>query len=250
MTIVAQDSKHQAETFLAALHKKLQEELLEPALMRGSIEELVREAKVDKTRTEHGPEYAFLNHYAVPIIFNHMCSSSNLTSEEVRDCLFSEWYRGLPQYHNKSPARHAVHSHPFDKSLPEATRLVRRWRGLEPNGSGGFRKPLHQGCPDLAIGGPYPFRIVFEVKYFRPGDNPEVQLTKSLYETFYYLSLPPLPEMPPRPAWDYQYGCFLAFDASDAGSLEETWNSLAEEARVGFWENGNIFVMIVRPKAN
>ena len=51
-----------------------------------------------------------------------------------------------------------------------------------------------------------------------------------------------------RPAWDYDYSCLFAYDASEDGTLLNVWNSLDNEVKAGFWEGANLYVMILRGK--
>jgi hypothetical protein len=55
-----------------------------------------------------------------------------------------------------------------------------------------------------------------------------------------------VPETKTHPAWDYDYACLLAFDASAEGNFLYAWESLDTSVKKGFWESANIYVMILR----
>lgn len=244
LTKLPASEKEQARQFLSELHKRLLLDLPSPRLMRNDIGAMLNEPKTDNNKHLRPAEPAFLNRYAVPAIFAHMQSVRGITDKEAREALLSEWYRCMQEYHRRSPCR--LLNHPFEKSRLEPREILKRWRGNATDKNGRPRKPLHQPCPDLAFGEPFPYRVVFEVKYFQDGEDPETQLVNGIYETFYYLAMPGIPASKTHPAWNYDFGCFLAFDASVEGSLYDVWNSIKEDVRREFWEGGNLFVMIVR----
>jgi hypothetical protein len=212
--------------------------------MRRNIDEIVAKAREDEIKHLNQPEYAFVNRFAAPAVYEHM-GTIEASDERKRKALLSEFFRHMPEYHCDSPRRQL--RHPFEKVPRDAPDVLKRWRGEECDKKGIARSPLHQPCPDLAIGEPFPHRIVFEVKYFVHG-NAERQLVDGIYEAFYYLAMPRLPASKSHPAWHYDFGCFLAFDASPNGDLHQAWLSLSEAARNGFWTGGNLFIMIVRPQ--
>jgi hypothetical protein len=103
-------------------------------------------------------------------------------------------------------------------------------------------------CPDLALREPFPFKTVFECKYFRRGglQAGESALVKMIHETFFYLGLARLPESAERAAWDYDFGCALALDSSQEGGLKEAWETVKPTVKSSIWESANIYVMILR----
>jgi hypothetical protein len=48
------------------------------------------------------------------------------------------------------------------------------------------------------------------------------------------------------PAWDYEFGCMLAGDSTEQGSVLKAWEAIPSPVKKGFWEGANIYVMIVR----
>ena len=107
--------------------------------------------------------------------------------------------------------------------------------------------PLNQAYPDFCLRSPFPFKITFDAKYFF--QNSESAANKALvegaYEAMFYRGLPSVAARNTHePSWDYDYGCLLAYDASDDGILESVWRSV--RCKGAFWDGANIFVMIVR----
>jgi hypothetical protein len=124
-------------------------------------------------------------------------------------------------------------------SRPE--KVMHQWRGQ------GGGSPLVQACPDFALREPFPFKIVFEGKYFAHGGmrRAETELVTDLYQAFFYLGLPFVPETKRSAAWEYDYSCLLAFDASADRAFHAAWNSIEKNVRGGFWSGANIYVMIL-----
>jgi hypothetical protein len=56
----------------------------------------------------------------------------------------------------------------------------------------GHGNALTQSCPDFATRNPFPFKIVFEGKYFEKGgrDKATTELVTSIYQAFFYRGLP------------------------------------------------------------
>jgi len=70
-------------------------------------------------------------------------------------------------------------------------------------------------------------------------------LIDGVYEAAHYRGLPKVPSKSTgEPEWDYDFGCLLAYDASDGGTLEAAWKSVRNKS--AFWGGGNIYVMIIR----
>jgi hypothetical protein len=68
---------------------------------------------------------------------------------------------------------------------------------------------------------------------------------KGVYETAFYRGIPPSFS---EDNWDYDFGCFLAYDASDGAYMQQAWDSVVSKSM--FWSGANIFVMIVRGAAS
>ena len=102
--------------------------------------------------------------------------------------------------------------------------------------------------PDMALREPFPFKTVFECKYFRQGDLQAgmTALVEGVYQAFFYLGLPRHPETAKRPAWEYDFACLLALDVSEKGGLKKAWERVSETVKAGIWDGANICVMILR----
>jgi hypothetical protein len=239
--------KDEAHKFLESLERELANKMPSPKEMRQSIHDIVTRAKNNnKMKHMRQPEDAFLYHNAVPIIFRHMQTVRGIGESEAKQSLLSEFYRNMPDLCLDTPAR--LQLHPFDKVVgTKPAEIVAQWTGKHG-------APLKQACPDFSFREPFPFKIVFEGKYFQKGglDFAQKELAVNIYQAFFYRALPyvapkkPAPKKPSSPAWDYDFACLLAYDASDAGNLKQAWEGLTPRVRRGFWEGADVYVMILR----
>jgi hypothetical protein len=85
--------------------------------------------------------------------------------------------------------------------------------------------------------------VVFDAKYFVSNSEAEAKkaLVGGVYEVACYRGLPP--DATTKHGWDYDYGCLLAYDASDDGILKKAWASVTHKSE--FWDGGNIYVMVI-----
>jgi hypothetical protein len=130
-------------------------------------------------------------------------------------------------YATGSPTR--ASKHPFSKVVGiSAPGIVRRWKSANA---------LVQSCPDLALRAPFPYRTVFEGKYFsrRKLGAAETALATDIYRAFFYRGLARLPATKTHSAWDYDYACVVACDATEKGMLSQAWDGL--QARPGSTES-------------
>jgi hypothetical protein len=99
----------------------------------------------------------------------------------------------------------------------------------------------------MALRDPFPYKTVFECKYFREGGITAGQsaLVEGVHQAFFYLGLARLPERGKYAPWDYDFACFLAFDASDEGGLTSAWDKLSKTVKRAIWDGANIYVMIL-----
>ena len=213
-----------------------------PEVMREKIPEIVAEAKTDDSKKHmRQPEDAFLYKFAFPIVFEHIQTLDGINVDKARKSLLSEYYRNMPQYCMASPAR--KQRHPFSKAFGASTDAVlSQWRGES------FGSKLKQSCPDFALRAPFPFKVVFEGKYFSKGGSKKAgtELVTNVYQAFFYRGLPYDDEIKKRPKWDYDYSCLFAYDASEEATLLNTWLSLDSDVKTGFWQGANLYVMIIR----
>jgi hypothetical protein len=235
--------KELARLFLKTLEKSLNERMPGPAMMNSWVRRTVAAAKSDDSQAHlRNPESAFLNAKVVPVVFSTLQDGPwALTREEAREALLNEYFRGMPEFCTRSPSRSTLH--PFDKAMgASADEVYRRWTGQ------GKRRALTQACPDFALTAPFKAPTVFEGKYFSGGSREKAkrELVLNIYQAFYYRSLPPLPSGVDGRRWDYDYACMLAFDASQEGTLKEAWDNLDEVVRTSFWDDANVYVMVLR----
>jgi hypothetical protein len=238
--------KDNTRRFLEGLQETLNAELPPLDHLRSKVRQTAAASKEDSSRAHlRGPESAFLNSFVIPKIFDQM-QRVGIGATEARRAFLCEGYANpdLSRYCSGTPAR--SERHPFTKIVnTDALEITRKWKG--GNGS-----PLTQACPDFAFRDPFPFKIVFEGKYFEQG-RPEKaarDLATHLYQAFFYRSLPYAAPNGSGAPWDYDYACLLAYDASPDAALVKVWNELAEPVREGFWKGANVYVMILRSVAS
>jgi hypothetical protein len=135
--------------------------------------------------------------------------------------------------------------HPFNKAMGSSLDdLYKRWRGDDPK----KRKSTFAAvCPDIALLAP--FRVVFECKYFnQPANRPATsQLVRGLYQAFFYRAMPTKSPGTTglKYGWDYEYACFLTYDATGNRRLRKAWCDLDEGTRKRFWDESNIYVILL-----
>jgi hypothetical protein len=240
------DDQKAAHDFLAELHAYLNAGMPAPAEIRSEIASAVRDAKAlpkgDPGRRAAFPEGAFLNNYVLPTIHKFLCGRPGLTADQAKRALLSESYRAQPDITSASPVRSV--KHPFRKVIGVSPRQVMKtWRG-----EAGVPALAWNSCPDMALRYPAPHNVIFEGKYFTLNavSSAEAELVRDIYQAFFYLGLPHLPETRKSAGWNYDYACVLAYDASRDGVLVEAWQSLPSEVRQSCWDGANVYVMILR----
>ena len=188
------------------------------------------------------PEDAFLNGFAMPLIFDYIRDKCGMSADHVRHGLMSESFRWIPEFASYSPKRPI--SHPLCKKIQSKSDIAKKWLGeLSPD-----INPLTQACPDFAFNDPIPHRIIGEGKYFDGhGENAAKNaLAEAFYETFFYGAQPSTQGRGNQPDWNFDYACLLAYDASEKGEMFKFWNSLNAEVKKGFWKGANVYMMIIR----
>lgn len=231
-----------AYEFLRHLEGALAAALPHGPAMEAAIRQVIAEATADPKRAhERKQEAAFLNHFVLPVVHAELQTFGGLAADAAREALLNEYHRGMREISKRSPASSG--RHPFRKMLGASPESVYRAWTSEVDRFG-----LTQSCPDFALGTPFPHRIVFEGKYFARGSVSFAakQLATDLYQAFFYRGLPHRPATKRHAAWDYDYACLLAFDASPEGTLKAAWDALPLKVRKSFWEGGNVYVMILR----
>jgi hypothetical protein len=235
------EAKDAAHKFLRTFHEKLKGQLRPAAEMEPFIRETVKHAKpLHAERHLRLPESAFLNTFVIPALADAIRACAGLTLQQAREALLNEYHPSMSDLSCGSPARRI--KHPFTKVLSLGSApIYSRW--VDPqNGS-----PLVQSCPDFALRSPFPHKVVFEGKYFSNGSQLYAQreLVTNIYQAFFYRGLPFVEGTAKRAAWDYDYSCLLAYDASPKGTLAAAWSALPSKVQESFWEGANIYVMIL-----
>jgi hypothetical protein len=207
--------------------------------MAADIVEIVRASKLKKAdRCKAFPEGAFLNHYVLPALYRFVSTFDEMNDVRAREALLSESYRSMREYASGTPARQSAH--PFEKVIGISPQtVVRRWKSSTPT-VGSY--------PDLALRAPFPYRTVFEAKYFRRGGiaAAETELATNIYQAFFYRGLTRITATKTHPAWDYEYACVLAYDGTEKGTLLQAWDRLRPQIGKACWEGASIYVMIIR----
>jgi hypothetical protein len=227
--------KMAAYDFLTGLKNELGKRLLAPQAMRALMPQL----EVQNNNPSKIRENIFLYHM-LPYIYEHMQTVPGIGPAEARTSLLCEYHSKVPNISSGNPFRRS--GHPFGKNpRRDFDAIMQSWTKTPGT------IPLNQAYPDFCFRPPFPFQIVFDAKYFF--QNGETAANKALvegvYEAAFYRGLPSAPAKNSfEPSWDYEYGCLMAYDASDNGALENAWDSV--KCKSVFWDGANIFVMIIR----
>ncbi len=235
------DFRRMAREFFEGLENHLNRELGGYPNVAEHLASVVRRAKAstDK-RGKAFPEGAFLNESVFPHVYDFVARWPRMSEETARRAFLCEGYMHNRKIASGSPARRVAH--PFQKVFCDPNSIMDHWkkRGLKPVLGGRF--------PDMALREPFPYKTVFECKYFdgRDFDKCGPALVEGVYQAFYYLGLPRLPKGSWGNAWDYDFACFLAFDASNEGGLKQAWESVRKAVKSIIWDGANIYVMILR----
>ena len=237
-------SKPDARALFARLERLLNSAIPPPDVVRAELAATVRKAKVAARRTpdRHSTfeEGAFLNSYVIRLVHGFLKYECGLTSEDATLALLSESYRSHREWSSGSPVRPG--SHPFRKFTASPKEVMDTWRGRTARNS-----LARNCCPDLALRGPGPIRAVFEAKYHGAHGvgTAETALVESIYQAFFYLALPHLEQTKTHAAWNYEYACVLAYDASADRAMSQAWQSLSTEVKDACWTGANVYVMIL-----
>jgi hypothetical protein len=234
--------KKDAYLFLKTLEKELNLRLLPPEQLRTDIRKLVAESKGNSNEHLRTPESAFLNKFVIPKLFELVAARDGMDDSKAKQALLSEYKRMREKYASSGASPIRTLKHPFKKVMGvKPLAIMQQWTSGRDNA-------LTQSSPDICIREPFPFKILFEGKYFEKGGREKAvtELVTSIYQAFFYRGLSYVPSRKMgQPAWDYEFACMLAGDVSAEGSLYRAWNNIPSEVKRGFWEGANIYVMIV-----
>lgn len=232
-------NREDAKKFLGELQAYLSGKIPPRDEVRKRVRDVVERAKRSQDgRAGAFPEGAFLNEFVIEATHEFLRDKRALNSEEACRALLSESYRSHPGIASGTPA--SGFKHPFRKVLgATAKSVVAQWWHKSA------KSTVSQSCPDLALRSPCSYKIVFEAKYLPEGgiDAARTALAAGIYQCFFYLGLPRHSETNKHVAWDYDFACFLIFDATDDGSVASAWKSIRNEVNKWLWEGANIYVM-------
>ncbi|ESZ69533.1 hypothetical protein X727_16800 [Mesorhizobium sp. L103C119B0] len=222
--------------FLKTLQERLSREAPPPKDIKAMVD--ATWGKPDGLKTERekleSKENIPFYYLAAPQIFTLGMTTAGLTREEMRKAFRCVYYAKYPELSAANAFRKS--GHPFSKKwgLP-STQIMASWQKTATSNT-----PKNQAWPEAALGYPFPFRIVFEAKYFDGNSTTaaENELVSAIYETVFYRGLPQSGE------WGYEFGCLLAYDVSPQGHFLAAWNSVANKRL--FWDDAHIFVLVVR----
>jgi hypothetical protein len=227
--------KAAAYRFLKTLHERLNEGAPQPDLIKSQVDAIWKKPKHEKTEREklESKENIPLYYFALPQIFELGKSTTNLTEDQMKQAFRCVYFGKYPELSGSNPFRKS--GHPFSKKWGlSPDEIMEAWRKPLTN------MPANQAWPEAALSTPFPFKILFEAKYFE-GDSAvsaENELVCAIYETVFYRGLPASGK------WGYDFGCLLAYDVSTGAHLKAAWESITSKRL--FWEDANVFVMIVR----
>jgi hypothetical protein len=232
--------KISAYRFLRGLEAELTKRLPLPHEMKMLMTRLAEEEKSPSKIREN----IFL-YYVLPIVTNHMQTIEGIGPDEARLSMLCEYHDKVQNISSGNPFRRA--GHPFSKKGKlDVSKIMQSWTKEEGV------LPANQAFPDFAFRRPFPHNIVFVSKYFCDDGQTagNTALVEGVYETLFYRCLSHVPPShdPRDPGWDYDFGCLIAYDASEDGVLKRAWDSVMSKDM--FWNGASIFIMIIRGQAS
>jgi hypothetical protein len=248
---VGETEKSNAKTFLEKMEVYLKDNLPGRSAVCKEVADEVAKAIAEKKngipkhKRQHisSPEGAFFKLFGAKYVYDYLRGDfCRLSVPDARHALLSESYRHFKNIASDSPR--SLKRNPFTKQAGvSAQSIVDRWWK--------HGDKCQQSCPDLALRAPCSHTVVIEGKYYRKGgyEAAQAELVRGIYQCFFYRGLPTVPKTGKPPAWDYDYACLLAYDASDEGNLIHAWEKLKErnnDIATGLWDGSNIYVMVIR----
>ena len=238
---VSDNSRDDAYEFFRALKEHLNRQLYKPRRLRELIEELAERDRRQRGNINKQREFVFLRDFIAPLMHEFLITNAGLDKREAAKAFLHESHDSLRHLTSGSPKRRPPH--PFTKALGSSVdEIAATWWSKSRTPS------LARSYPDMALRSPSPVTVIIEGKYFvAKSDETAVKtLVKDIYQAFFYRGLSHLAETGTHAAWDYDFACLLAYDASDNGVLLSRWDTLHKEVKRGFWEGASIYVMILR----
>lgn len=228
-------NKASAYRFLKTLQDRLNESAVTPEEIRSRVDAVWSKPTSNKTEKEklESKENIPFYDYVLPEIFALGQSTASLSESEMRRALRCVYFAKFPEFSAANVFRKS--GYPFSKKFGATTdSIMKAWQ--KP----ATRIPANQAWPEAGLAQPFPFKILFEAKYFESGNevSAETQFVAAVYETAFYRGLPADDD------WSYDYGCLVAYDVSQNGHFSAAWESVSSKRL--FWEDANLFIMIVR----
>jgi hypothetical protein len=229
-------AKEAAYNFLKQLEKRLNGAVRPPMELKAVVDAIWQKPthlKTEREKIESKENIPFFS-LAIPQIFELAKTEAALTDAEMRKALRCVYCGKFSEFSDSNVFRKS--GYPFSKKWGLSTsEVMRSWQ--KPQSS---TVPANQAWPEAGLVAPFPWRIVFEAKYFEEESlsAAERSLVSGVYETAFYRGLPADDD------WSYDFGCLLAYDVSEKGHLKQAWESVVDKRL--FWEHGHFFVMIVR----
>ena len=229
------ENKEQAHVFLT----KLEHELTNGKPNKHDFTQGMKDEKAKRPKAKSiFFEGLFLDDYVLPLMNSCLMHLPQMSEEKTKESFLAESMlmrnKGITSW---SPA--SRNKHLFTKQF-----------GLSPDDVVGLwwsdkKHVTTQSCPDWAI--QFPYKIVCDGKLFRAGslDVAKRELVSGIYECAYYRGHPTAPATKKHPAWDYDYACMVAYDASEQLTLKQAWDSIHKDIKGGCWNSENIFVMVI-----
>jgi|SRR5580704_144328 hypothetical protein len=192
-------------------------------------------------RTDQSYEPRFFKKYIVPSVYRFLTDSEHYEPGNARKAVLAEGFadKVLHDFSSDTPASKLCY--PYKKSIVATLRTAKTdWWATTPR--------LSQSCPDLALRSPCEHRIVFEGKLFRTGsvEMGRSAIVNGIFESFFYRGLPTLLSGKEQDGSGYDFGCFLAYDASPQGSLWTAWAKINGKVAQSCLEGLNVRVMVLR----
>ena len=210
------------------------------------VQQWIQKKKEGLAPDSKGVQYEglFIDKFVLPEIPEYLEKALDLSAADRCTAFLAE--SGLAKtrgWTSNSPA--SANKYLFTKIFGvDSKNVVKSWWGDSKKGL------TYQSCPDWAFRDPCPHTVIFEGKFFRKGgiDAARRELVSGIYQCFYYLAHPYSPPVGKHPAWDYEYACLFAYDASANGSFVEAWATLNNRVKQACWDTANIFVIVLPEK--
>jgi hypothetical protein len=229
-------NKQAAYRFLKRLELRLNETGLPPSELKSFVDSVWKKPKSEKTEREkiESKENIPFFWFAIPQLFELGRTEATLSPEQMRKALRCVYYKKYPEFSAGNVFRKS--GYPFSKKWGASPlEVMSSWQQPRPSSI-----PANQAWPEAGLSSPFPFKILFEAKYFEEESVAAAEscLVSGVYETAFYRGLPASEE------WGFDFGCMLAYDVSEGGHLRRAWDSVVHKTL--FWDHGHVFVMIVR----